>query len=308
MERKIGDSFEYEGKIFKVEEDKNFSCHRCFFNKKCTVAVKKTAGQCQAGFRGDNKDVVFVKVAEGAQTEEPKERKIGEVFEYQRTKLQVVKDEEGSCDKCFFFKEDNCRSRNPTAGICNGYKRTDKKPVIFVEVKDEQPQEQAEQPKLNLCEILKDCPKGTKLYSTTLGYVIFQGILAGAVYPITVTCENGAIEDFTADGKMFIDYDGECTLFPSKEQRSWANFIAPWLKKERFDPKTLKAFDRVLVRLDNLCQWRCSLFSNAYKYNGIHYLCTSGNTYKQCIPYNDDTKHLVGTTDEAPEFYRYWED
>ena len=26
------------------------------------------------------------------------------------------------------------------------------------------------------------------------------------------------------------------------------------------------------------------------------------------IPYNDETKHLVGTTDEAPEFYRYWED
>ena len=26
------------------------------------------------------------------------------------------------------------------------------------------------------------------------------------------------------------------------------------------------------------------------------------------IPYNDETKHLVGTTDEAPEYYRYWED
>ena len=25
------------------------------------------------------------------------------------------------------------------------------------------------------------------------------------------------------------------------------------------------------------------------------------------IPYNDETKHLVGTTDEAPEYYRYWE-
>ena len=48
---------------------------------------------------------------------------------------------------------------------------------------------------INLCEILKDCPKGTKLYSTTLGYVIFQGILAGAVYPIIVTCENGVSSD-----------------------------------------------------------------------------------------------------------------
>ena len=28
----------------------------------------------------------------------------------------------------------------------------------------------------------------------------------------------------------------------------------------------------------------------------------------QVIPYNDDTKNLVGTNEEAPEFYRYWED
>ena len=30
--------------------------------------------------------------------------------------------------------------------------------------------------------------------------------------------------------------------------------------------------------------------------------------YDFCIPYNDDTKQLVGTADEAPEYYRYWED
>lgn len=35
---------------------------------------------------------------------------------------------------------------------------------------------------------------------------------------------------------------------------------------------------------------------------------TTDYTYKYCITYNDNTKHLVGTTDEAPEFYRYWED
>ena len=230
------------------------------------------------------------------------ERKIGETFEFEGKKLKVMKDEEGSCDKCFFFKEDNCRSRNPTAGICNGYKRTDKKPVIFVEVKDEQPQEQAEQQKLNLCEILKDCPKGTKLYSTVLGYIIFQGIIAGAVYPIIVTCENGAIEYFTADGKMIIDYDGECTLFPSKEQRSWTDFIAPWYKKERFDPKTLKPFDKIIFKGHGM--WFCGLFSHIHN----SYACI-GETYHKCvIPYNDDTKHLVGTRDEAPEFYKYWED
>ena len=163
---------------------------------------------------------------------------------------------------------------------------------------------------MDLTKILKDCPKGTKLYSTVLGYVIFQGIVEGAVYPIVVSCENGVNEDFTADGKMFIDFDGECCIFPSKEMRDWSKFTAPWLKKERFNPKTLKVFDRVLVRFD--CgAWSATLFSHLIdsKFANKKYdIICCGSVFGYCIPYNDDTKHLVGTTDEAPEFYRYWED
>ena len=238
------------------------------------------------------------------------ERKIGETFEYEGHKLRVVEGGIDKCDECFFYNID-CISNKYVGCFCSGDSRTDKKNVIFMEYNDEHPQEQAEQPqKLNLCEILKDCPNGTKLYSTVLGYVIFQGIVEGAVYPIVVICENGVNEDFTADGKMFIDFDGECTLFPSKEQRNWADFIAPWLKKERFDPKTLKPFDRVLSRFDRGA-WSATLFSHLIdsrfankKYNII----CCGSVFGYCIPYNDDTKHLVGTTDEAPLFYRYWED
>ena len=205
----------------------------------------------------------------------------------------VVEKSGYECKNCFFYNKP-CSLMLDVIGLCCG--RTDKKYVTFIK----QPQE------LNLCKILKDCPKGTKLYSTVLGYVIFQGILAGAVYPIIVTCENGVTEDFTADGKMFIDYDGECTLFPSKEQRSWADFIAPWYKKERFDPKTLKAFDRVLCK-NGLDMWRCDFFSSYMETYACPNVCIGG-CYIFCIPYNDETKHLVGTTDEAPDFYRYWED
>ena len=235
------------------------------------------------------------------------ERKIGETFEYEGHKLKVT-DEYLGCHRCFFYTQ-GCialKIRNS----CTADSRTDRKSVIFVEVKDEQPQEQAEQPKLNLCEILRDCPNGTKLYSTVLGYVIFQGIVEGAVYPIVVSCENGVNEDFTADGKMFIDFDGECCIFPSKEMRDWSKFTAPWLKKERFDPKTLKVFDRVLVKFD--CgAWSATLFSHLIdsKFANKKYdIICCGSVFGYCIPYNDDTKHLVGTTDEAPEFYRYWED
>ena len=232
------------------------------------------------------------------------ERKIGETFEYEGKKLQVKESHRYSCDGCFF--NGHCEhSSNPIIGLCEKDQREDEKDVIFVEVQ-EQPQ-QAEQPKkLNLCEILKYCPKGTKLYSTVLGYVIFQGIVEGAVYPIVVSCENGVNEDFTADGKMFIDFDGECTLFPSKEQRRWADFIAPWLKKERFDPKTLKPFDKVLGG-DYGLKWGVDFFSHTCNDEYHPYRCV-GNIYKYCIPYNDDTKHLVGTKEEAPDFYRYWED
>lgn len=239
------------------------------------------------------------------------ERKIGETFEFEGHKLMVVVDDRCKCGKCFFCNKD-CSSIKDVRCFCSEECRTDKKNVIFIEYNDEKQQEQAEQPqKLNLCEILKDCPKGTKLYSTVLGYVIFQGIVEGAVYPIVVICENGVNEDFTADGKMFIDFDGECTLFPSKEQRSWTDFIAPWLKKERFDPKTLKAFDRVLSRYDGGC-WSANLFSHIEeehnKYRSTCSFVCNGSLVKFCIPYNDDTKHLVGTKEEAPDYYRYWED
>ena len=228
------------------------------------------------------------------------ERKIGETFEFEGHKLMVVLDDRCKCGKCFFCNK-GCSSIKDVRGFCSEGYRTDKKNVIFVECYDEQQQE-AEQPKLNLCEILRDCPNGTKLYSTVLGYVIFQGIVEGAVCPIVVIAENGVNEDFTADGKMFIDFDGECTLFPSKEQRSWADFIAPWLKKERFDPKTLKPFDKIIFKGHGM--WFCGLFSHIYN----SYACV-GETYHKCvIPYNDDTKHLLGTKEEAPDFYRYWED
>lgn len=73
-------------------------------------------------------------------------------------------------------------------------------------------------------------------------------------------------------------------------------------KQEKFDPKILQPFDRVLVWFDEI--WCCDLYSNPYH---EEHMCVCCQTDK-VIPYNDDTKHLVGTKDEAPEYYRYWED
>ena len=161
---------------------------------------------------------------------------------------------------------------------------------------------------LNLVEILKDCPKGTKLYYTVYGEVEFDHIANSSKYPIVLKLKDREwYESLTSEGKLDIEHDGECLLFPSKEQRDWSKFKP---KKERFDPKTLRPYDRVLVRYDSKKgQWRCTLFSHIIEDEKIPFrFVTSNNSYEYCIPYNGDTKHLVGTSDEAPEYYRYWED
>ena len=134
-----------------------------------------------------------------------------------------------------------------------------------------------------------------------------------ANYPIRVFCPTvtqGIITPLcklSKDGKYNNQFDGECTLFPSKEQRDWSKFTTPWLNKERFDPKTLQPFDKVLGRDHTDHIWECNSFSHIIK-NGLYPYKCFGNSYICCIPYNDDTKYLVGTSDEAPEFYCYWKD
>ena len=158
---------------------------------------------------------------------------------------------------------------------------------------------------IDLTKILKDCPNGFELYSSVHGKVMFEKIKGDSLYPIIVSKKEGGLDSFTANGNMLIGYDGECCLFPSKYCRDWSKFTAPWYKKERFDPKTLKTFDRVLCK-NGLDMWRCDFFSSYMETYVCQNVCISGS-YSYCIPYNDDTKHLVGTTEEAPEYYRYWE-
>ena len=162
--------------------------------------------------------------------------------------------------------------------------------------------------KIDLTKILKDCPEGTKLYSTIYGNVKFVRINIYSPYPIIIENEGGVFS-VTRRGMHIIDYEdnAECTLFPSKEQRDWSKFTAPWYKKERFDPKTLKPFDKVLVRDSCNDTWRCGFFSHIAIFDDVYRYCTEMKLYEKCIPYNNDTKYLLGTIGEAPEYYRYWE-
>lgn len=217
---------------------------------------------------------------------------------------------------------------------------------------------------IDLTKILKYCPKGTEFYSCIYGKVRFD-CLQSCEYPVLTIRGDGLYASFSRVGKYTDAPDSECCLFPSKEQRDWSKFSAPWYKKlvepkfkvgdkivnslrkymgalgpqgviseitdnkyiftdssyiyisnqdrwelvsnkkPKFDPRTLKPFDKVLIwHCASEC-WSCEIFSHLtgkYTCNCIY------GCYTRCMPYNDETKHLVGTTDEAPEYYKYWED
>ena len=258
---------------------------------------------------------------------------------------------------------------------------------------------------IDLTKILKDCPKGTKLYSPLFGEVEFEQILENWGYVIVRKGKD--TWPFESDARFPISdsKSAELMLYPSKDQRDWSKFnpkkdwfVSPcefkdgdilsyqckgfnnrsiyiyryhkrfntsyyvalsgddnefridntgkwalngyndtvrfatedekkklfqaikdngykWnaetktlekLVKPKFDPKTLKPFDRVLVKVGSC--WRIEWFSHMYEYKGDIYYACSWSDYKECIPYNDETKHLLGTSEEAPEYYRYWED
>lgn len=165
---------------------------------------------------------------------------------------------------------------------------------------------------IDLTKILKNCPEGWEFYSSVAGCVKFVELdLENSDYPIAVQAGVGITKIYyTKKGWLLKDYsDAECTLFPSKDQRDWSKFTAPWYKKEKFDPKTLQPFDKVLAKdFDGNSDWTCNLFSHYDKKMDTFQCYCVGDPYTVCIPYNDDTKHLVGTTEEAPEFYKYWEE
>ena len=160
---------------------------------------------------------------------------------------------------------------------------------------------------VDLTKILENCPKGTKFYSSIYGDLLYSCMyLSSSTSKITfIKLDSITSVDYCRDGKRYSN-QGECTIFPSRDCRDWSKFSAPWYKKEKFDPKILKPFDRVICK-NGLDKWHCDFFSSYMHEDICPYVCISGS-YMYCIPYNDYTKHLVGTIDEAPDLYRYWEE
>lgn len=232
--------------------------------------------------------------------------------------------------------------------------------------------------KINIAEILKDCPKGTKLYSPIYGEIELLKVNSNYTYPINITIGIDSTGTFTSDGRLYEQYhSAECILFPSREMRDWTKFFkrgdvvyskagkicaifegwvnddytefnttinfyvddASYGKEEicytncfvkasdeeratfianaekhyngKYNPETLqvepvkpecsfKPFDKVLVRATKDYVWYASYFSHYKGNEDCPYACIDGS-YRYCIPYNEHTAHLLGTTDPYTE-------
>lgn len=160
---------------------------------------------------------------------------------------------------------------------------------------------------IDLTKILDRCPVGTKLYSTTHGIVTLQTVEKNK---IIVSDYRYCTIDYSKEGRYcphIYGETGECTLFPSREVRDWSKFerFLDKPKVEKFDPKTLQPFDKLLVRPHPCAHWRPDFY--AFKINAT-VRTIGGCDSRMCIPYNDDTKYLVGTTQDCPKYYKWWEE
>lgn len=80
---------------------------------------------------------------------------------------------------------------------------------------------------INIAEILKDCPQGMKLYSPIFGDVYLNKIRPHLAIVVTTDKEQEDFkEEFLYDGRYGMN--GECMLFPSKDQRDWNKFHIPF--------------------------------------------------------------------------------
>lgn len=120
---------------------------------------------------------------------------------------------------------------------------------------------------INLVDILKDVPNGTKLWSPICGECEFTEILPIGIYQIQVKHIEGNIYNFTAQGKYSDNSEAECLLFPSKENRDWSAFKTLWRHKhfEPFQkvlvPYSISINDKTFNKTEK-CKWRLSFYSH----------------------------------------------
>ena len=81
--------------------------------------------------------------------------------------------------------------------------------------------------KLNIAELLKDCPRGMELDCTAFEGVKFEGIIHGSLYPIEIVTKGNWTEHLTAYGCIRYGDNAKCVIFP-KGKTTWEGFQKPF--------------------------------------------------------------------------------
>ena len=124
--------------------------------------------------------------------------------------------------------------------------------------------------KLNIANILKDKPSGTKLYADAFGELKLERVKVNEVDAIYTKNKTSTLYCFYNDGKY--NKNGEPILVPSKEMRDWSKFS--WKKG---DVLVSNDYGTEVIFYD----WYDDTYTNFY---GKHRL---DSEYKNNIKYND---------------------
>ena len=129
------------------------------------------------------------------------------------------------------------------------------------------------------------------------GYYSFISLDLNATKALNIGCRTSFFKDDLNAIRLATEEEKQ-QLFEAlaKEGKVWdseKNQIVD-LKPKWITPKP---FDRVITRGDNNDIWTANIFSHMNSYGEYVAIgCVGG--YHYCLPYNDDTAHLIGTTDD----------
>ena len=142
--------------------------------------------------------------------------------------------------------------------------------------------------KINIAEILKDKPKGIRLYSPIFGDCSFQCI-QNETDDICVKKHNNEKAFFNSEG--LYNTLGECLLFPSKKMRDWRKFT--WKRGD------------VLVSNDNDSHIIFKGFSkNDYTtFEGKHWISVSKKRYVSCLNTQNVQDYHIEDNKDAAQTY-----
>ena len=143
---------------------------------------------------------------------------------------------------------------------------------------------------MNIAEILKYCPKGTKLYCTLCGNTELGEITN--IGTIVIRKVADAIStSYTLDYEGRYSHMGECVLFPSKDQRDWKKFRLPVKRGDIMMSSTTKC---VFIASGSIINGRTEYICGINAFDTFHIVSNHGNdtlwTSDFCIPAPEEAK------------------